>query len=196
MDTHEAVFPFAPQGGPARAKDGDLERWQISELGSGLDFGLRHLVIGQIRGQFRRWGGTLFLDRALPWLSSVHVWIDPASIDTDSVERDTHLRSSEFLDIARFPRAEFNSASIEGLEGKLIVHGRLQLHGVTHDIDLTVEAPPRTTALGRNVYSVRSKLDRQHFGLHWNQDLDVGGLVVGDEIALSAEVEIIHDETR
>ena len=79
---------------------------------SSLQFTLRHLVIQQIRGRFSRWGGELFLDRVDPWLSSVEVWIDVDSIETDSPERDAHVRSPEFLDVARFPRAELRSTNI------------------------------------------------------------------------------------
>ena len=191
MDTiniHAEVSRFAPKDVPTQAKDGELERWQIDPARSRLTFTLRHLVIQQIRGQFRTWGGTLFLDRAEPWLSSVHVWVDLASIETDSVERDAHLRSAEFLDVARFPRAEFKSTAVEPFDRHLLVRGRFQLHGVTHDLELEVEA-----GIGKaNTYSVRGKVDRQHFGLHWNQDLDVGGVVVGDEIEMSAEVNVVR----
>jgi polyisoprenoid-binding protein YceI len=144
--------------------DGELERWLIDGTRSSLRFSLRHLVIRQIRGQFRRWGGVLFLDRVEPWLSSVSVWIDLGSVETDEPERDDHVRSEEFLDVARFPRAEFKSDTVEIREERVVIHGRLDLHGVV----------------------------RQAFGLHWNQDLDVGGVVVGDEIEILADVEVLR----
>jgi polyisoprenoid-binding protein YceI len=190
MDTHEDVARYVPHEVPTPVKDGALERWEIHAPGSRLGFALRHLVIHEIRGEFRRWGGTLFLDRAQPWLSSIHVWVDLASIDTDSLERDAHITSAEFLDVARFPRAEFESSSLEPKDGRLIVRGRLQLHGVTRDLDLAIDTSPRDVAPG--VYTVRAKVDRQAFGLHWNQDLDFGGVVVGDEVALAAEVDLVH----
>jgi len=175
--------------------DGELERWLIDANRSTLRFSLRHLVIRQIRGQFRRWGGVLFLDRIEPFLSSVSVWVDLGSIETDEPERDEHVRSEEFLDVARFPRAEFKSDTVEIRDEQVIIHGRLDLHGVVHDVDLEVEPQAETrepdgTERGR--YRVKGSLDRQAFGLHWNQDLDVGDVVVGDEIQLVADVELLR----
>jgi polyisoprenoid-binding protein YceI len=169
----------------------DVERWEIDPARSSLTFTLRHLVVSEIMGTFRRWGGTLFLDRREPILSSVNVWIDTATIDTDSVERDDHMRSSEFLDVKTFPRAEFASSSIEERRGHAVIHGRLTLHGVTHD--LTIELEPYLAPEGPdNLYRMRGKLDRQAFGLRWNQDLDVGGVVVGDEIRVAAELALVR----
>ena len=186
------VSRCAPQEAPRNEEDCGLERWQIDSKTARLTFTLHHLVIQEIRGQFRSWGGTLFLDRAEPWLSSVHVWVDLASIETDSVERDAHVLSAEFLDVARFPRAEFQSTAVEPSDQHLLVRGRLQLHGVTHDLDLEVETGTGKDGAARYVYSVRGKIDRQRFGLHWNQDLDAGGAVVGDEIEMSAEVSVMR----
>jgi polyisoprenoid-binding protein YceI len=156
---------------------------------------LLHLVIRQIRGQFARWGGVLFLDRIEPWLSSVQIWVDLGSIGTDEPERDAHVRSPEFLDVARFPRAEFKSDTVEISDERVMIRGRLDLHGVLHDVDLEVE--PREESRDpdgqqRSRYKVKGSLDRQAFGLHWNQDLDIGGVVVGDEIQISADVEVLR----
>ena len=169
----------------------DLERWEIDPGRSGLKFVLRHLIISEIKGEFHRWGGTLYLDRKNPLLSSLEIWIDAATIDTGEPERDAHIRSSEFLDVATFPRAEYESAAIEERNGCAVVHGRLHLHGVTHDLDVEVE-PYIIPVSADNRYRMRAKLDRQSFGLHWNQDLDVGGVVVGDEIRLHAELSLVR----
>jgi polyisoprenoid-binding protein YceI len=189
-------------GGPKPGKppadtsaDGDLERWVVDLDRSSLRFSLRHLVIRQIRGQFARWGGVLFLDRIEPWLSSVQIWVDLGSIGTDEPERDAHVRSPEFLDVARFPRAEFKSDTVEISDERVMIRGRLDLHGVLHDVDLEVE--PREESRDpdgqqRSRYKVKGSLDRQAFGLHWNQDLDIGGVVVGDEIQISADVEVLR----
>jgi len=192
IDIQAEVSRYAPKEAPRKEEDGELERWQIDPATSRLTFTLRHLVVQQIRGQFLSWGGTLFLERTEPWLSSVHVWVGLASIETDSVERDAHVRSAEFLDVARFPRAEFKSTAVEPCSRHLLVRGRLQLHGVTHDLELEVEAGTGKNGAAQSVYSVRGKIDRQLFGLHWNQDLDVGGVVVGDEIEMSAEVNVVR----
>jgi polyisoprenoid-binding protein YceI len=194
MDTHDEPRPRNAQP-KEHGADGELERWLIDATRSSLRFSLRHLVIRQIRGQFRRWGGVLFLDRVEPWLSSVSVWIDLGSIETDEPERDEHVRSEEFLDVARFPRAEFKSDTVEIREERVVVHGRLDLHGVVHDVDVEIEPQAETRdpdGRQRSRYRVKGSLDRQAFGLHWNQDLDVGGVVVGDEIELLADVEVLR----
>ena len=189
MNTHEGVFGFVPHEAPKAAPAGDFERWKIAPTGSSLRFALRHIVVQTIDGRFKRWGGTLELDWASPWLSTIRVWVDLASIDTGEPERDDHVRSAEFLDVARFPRAEFKSTAIEPRDDHVVVRGLLELHGVTHDLDLEVR--PRR-ASHRNLYEVRGTLDRQAFGLHWNQDLQEGGVVVGDDIELLAEVELVR----
>jgi polyisoprenoid-binding protein YceI len=191
MNTQRDVNAYVPHDSGGGVADGALERWEIAS-GSRLKFTLRHLVLQEIHGEFRRWGGTLFLSRDQPALSRIEAWVDLASIATDSAERDAHVRSAEFLDIKRFPRARFESTAIEPHDGRVTLRGRLQLHGIAHDVDLEIETPSLTSASSENTYSVIGRVDRQTFGLHWNQDLDVGGVVVGDEIDLAAEVSIVH----
>jgi len=169
------------------------ERWEIDPARSALRFKLRHIVVSQIRGQFARWGGTVFIDREQPWRSSVDVWIDLASITTDDADRDAHVRSAEFLDVQRFPRATFKSTAIDVRDLDVFIEGRLELHGGVGDVRLsagriTTEADNRT----RSTYKARGTIDRQSFGLHWNQDLDVGGIVLGDEVEIEAEVELVR----
>jgi len=199
---HFSSHPSNPGNNPttvvpaavSRSSSATLERWTIDSQRSSLEFTLRHLVIQQIRGRFSRWGGELFLDRVEPWLSSVQVWIDLASIETGSPERDAHVRSPEFLDVARFPRAELRRTHIDVRDARVTLHGRLDMHGVLGDVELDVE-PAAVTAAGgvdRARYAARGTLDRQTFGLHWNQDLDLGGVVVGDRIELIAEVELVR----
>jgi polyisoprenoid-binding protein YceI len=173
----------------------DLERWEIDPARSSLTFNLRHIVVQQIRGRFERWGGTLFIDRRQPWMSSVEVWVDLASITTDDPERDAHVRSSEFLDVARFPRAEFKSTNVQIPDGQVVVDGLLSIRGIVHDVEIRAEvevgeAAAASAGRERTFYTARGVIDRQAFGLHWNQDLDVGGIVVGDEVEIVAKVEV------
>lgn len=170
------------------------ERWEIG-ADSTLEFTLRHIVIQEIRGRFHRWGGTLLIDRAEPSRSVVDVWIELASIDTDSAERDAHVRSAEFLDVERYPRARFASTAVELDEEGIHLRGRLYLHGVMQELVLNV-VPRETSRDARGTihsrYVASGALNRQVFGLHWNQDLDVGGLVVGDRIELRANVDAVR----
>jgi polyisoprenoid-binding protein YceI len=178
-------------------KDPPTQQWDIDPARSSLTFKLRHIVVQQIRGRFERWGGTLFIDRQQPWLSSVRVWVDLASVTTDDAERDIHVRSTEFLDVARFPRAEFKSTNVGIPDGEVSIQGVLTLHGIDHDVETRATIGGATTepdGRQRMTFTARGIIDRQSFGLHWNQDLDIGGIVVGDEVEIEAKVEAVsHD---
>jgi polyisoprenoid-binding protein YceI len=171
----------------------DLETWDIDPARSSLRFSLRHLVVSEIRGRFHRWGGTLIFARNRPTIpSTINVWVDLSTIDTGDPERDAHVRSSEFLDVAHLPRAEFEANDVEAREGRAVLHGRLGLHGVMHDVDVEVEPHVAPMAGEKNAYLACATFDRRGFGLRWNQDLDVGGVVVGDEIRISAELVLVR----
>ncbi len=171
------------------------ERWEVDPTGSALEFSLRHLVIQEIRGKFHRWGGTVFIDRAQPSLSRLDIWIDAGTLDTGSGERDAHVRSSEFLDVGRFPRARFYSTAVEPFEERIRVRGNLHLHGISREVELEVIPGPITHdayGVARSVYTAHGTVDRQAYGLHWNQDLDVGGVVVSDRIEVSIKAELLQ----
>jgi polyisoprenoid-binding protein YceI len=170
--------------------------WRIDCQRSSLQFSLRHIVFREIRGAFTRWGGTVRVDEDDIARSSVEVWVDLASIDTGDRERDDHLRSPEFFDVERFSRARFTSAEIKmGRDRSATVRGQLDLHGVEKVIDLEVIAHRGwTDGLGveRLAIWVKGRLDRRDFGLRWNQDLDLGGVVVGDQIEIVAHVACVR----
>ena len=170
------------------------DRWRIDPGRSTLSFVLRHLVLLEIKGRFSRWGGTVWFDRRDPAWSRVEAWIDLASVDTGDAERDRHLRSSELLNVERFPRAIFISDSVAGFDGRRAVcHGRLSLNGheVPIDLEVRIADSAASTWAERDQLSceVTGAIDRQRFGLHWNQDLDVGGLVVGDKVTIAAHIQ-------
>ena len=172
------------------------ERWEIDASHSQLGFSLRHIVISQIQGRFRRWGGEMIVDPDHIHRSQVRVWVDLASVDTGSADRDAHLRSAEFFDTARFPLAAFASTDVAlRADGEAALTGSLQLHGASGGVELNVIAERSwvdADDLLRAVYRVRGAVDRQAFGLHWNQDLDIGGVVVGDRVEIDARVEMVR----
>ncbi|HEX2658883.1 MAG TPA: YceI family protein [Polyangia bacterium] len=175
-----------------------FERWEIDPERSRLTISIRHIVVHQIRGRFLRWGGTLVVNRQQPRLSSVDVWIELASISTEDTERDLHVCSAEFFDVARFPRAVFRSSEVTADGERFLVRGSLDLHGVVREVELTANAIGTIQAPDdreRIKYSARGTLNRQDFGLHWNQDLDMGGVVVGDMVDLVAEIEALRTDT-
>jgi polyisoprenoid-binding protein YceI len=177
---------------PSRSCD----EWQIDLERSTLRFSLRHIVIQAIRGQFRRWGGTITLDSESLARSSVRLWVDLASVDTDDPGRDAQIRSPEFFDVAGFPQATFSGTGLHLIEhANPIVVGRLDLHGFIEEVEVEVTRHDRWTGdkgLEQASYEAKARLDRRKFGLRWNQDLDVGGVVVGDEIELVAQVEVVR----
>jgi len=168
-----------------------LESWEVTGADSALTFSLRHIVVRQIIGHFRKWGALLVLDQDDLSRSRLTGWVDLASIDTGATERDEQIRSSEFFNVAHFAVAEFRSDAIFPIAGqRFLVRGQLVLHGVAQLMELTVTPGP-THGEGdsaRATYEVQATIDRQAFGLHWNQDLDAGGVVVGDRIEIQARV--------
>jgi polyisoprenoid-binding protein YceI/hemerythrin-like domain-containing protein len=167
--------------------------WRIDSARSTLRFSLRHIVIQEIRGEFTRWGGTLSIDEVDPTRSRARVWVGLASVDTGNAERDAQVRSPEFFDVGRFPRATFASTEIRLPDGgNPVIRGRLRLHGAEGEVDLEiVQRDERKDADGnaRAIYRLKGRFDRRDFGLRWNQDLDVGGVVVGDQVQIEAHVE-------
>jgi len=171
-------------------------RWEVVGEGSRLTFSLRHIVVSEIQGLFHAWGGEMLFDPDDPSGTRIRVWVDLASVDTGSAERDDHVRSKEFLHVAQFPRAEFTSTQVvPRQDGAAALTGWLQLHGIARYVALTV-VPERTwvddEGHPRAAYRVHGQIDRQAFGLHWNQDLDFGGIVVGDRVEIQAHVELVR----
>lgn len=194
MNTNDARAPL-PSAPIGRGEGSAQQGWAIDVQRSTLGFSLRHIVVQRIEGRFDSWGGTLFIDRERPSLSSVDIWIDLDSLSTGDEQRDAHVRSAEFLDVAHFPRATFSSGLVQVSGSDVVINGRLDLHGVIHDVRVSVEiGAPANGPDGRvrSRCTGRAAIDRQSFGLHWNQDLDVGGFVVGDEIDIRASLELVR----
>jgi polyisoprenoid-binding protein YceI len=167
--------------------------WLAGPPTSEIRFSLRHLVVAEIAGRATRWSAKLRFDFEQPNLSAVEVVIDAASLDTGSAQRDEHVRSAEFLDARAFPQLRFESREVRALgHGRYEVAGDLTIRDVTRPVTLDVEErPPRAEAAAGAplAFTARAAIDRQAFGLHWNQDLDVGGVVVGDKIDLRIALE-------
>jgi polyisoprenoid-binding protein YceI len=178
------------------ARMSSVEEWKIDLARSTLRFALRHIVVHEIRGHFEKWGGTVALQGGNPAKSTVRIWIDLASVDTNESERDAQIRSPEFFDVGKFPQARFSSTEVRQSEGASpVVKGRLDLHGFTGEVEAEITRHKRWTddkAVERVSYEVKTRFDRRKFGLRWNQDLDVGGVVLGDEIEVIAQLEAVR----
>lgn len=170
--------------------------WQIDTAHSEVQFAVRHLMISTVRGQFERFSGTLELDENQPTLSSVEVKIEAASINTRNEQRDGHLRSPDFLNADEYPYVTFKSTRVEQDDAN---HGRvfgdLTIRDITRPVTLDVEysgkakSPWGTTSAG---FSAQTKINRNDWDLTWNQALEAGGVLVGEEIKITIEVEVVQ----
>ena len=170
--------------------------WQIDHSHSLIQFSVRHMMVAKVRGTFTRFDGTIALDEAHPEQSTVAIKIDAASIDTGLEGRDTHLRSPDFLDVAAFPSLDFVSRRVERLgDDRARLLGDLTIRGVTRPVALDVEyagqarSPWGTTSAG---FSARAKISRKDWGLNWNQTLETGGWLVGDEVTIDIDLELVQ----
>jgi polyisoprenoid-binding protein YceI len=169
--------------------------YEIDSSHSSASFKVRHLMVSNVRGEFRKIAGTVVIDEADVTRSTVDVIIDASSIDTHDAKRDEHLRSPDFLDTATYPTLTFKSTRVQaGKGGGLFVAGQLTVRGVSREVTLDIEPlSHEVTDPWGNIKrgaSARARLSRKDFGLVWNAALDGGGVVVGDEVALTLEVEL------
>ena len=172
--------------------------WTIDPAHSNVEFAVKHLMIATVKGRFSDVKGTVSYNDANPAASKIDIEIGTGSVDTRAEQRDAHLRSPDFFDVERFPTMTFNSKRIEGdpnAQFKLI--GDLTIKGTTHEVPLQAEFQGRTRdpwGGERMGFEAKAKINRKDFGLHWNQALDSGGWVVGDDIKLSIEVELVKQK--
>lgn len=177
-----------------------LEKWNFDPVHSHVGFSVRHLMISKVNGYFKVWSGTLITDEADPAASRVEVEIDAASIDTRDPQRDEHLRSADFLDVAKYPKITFRSTKvIKKDEEHFDVTGLLTIHGESKTVALDTEfAGRRKDPWGgeRAGFSAKTTIDRQEFGLKFNMPLEGGGVLVGDKVTITLEIEVTKAEER
>lgn len=172
------------------------ERWQIDSSHSGIQFTVRHLVIAKVRGQFSRWTGALEVPGSDFAHASLDVVIDASSIDTGVADRDAHLRSADFFDVERHPEITFKSTGVTRTGAdRLRVDGALTIKGSTREVALDVEVLGRAKdpwGNERAAFSATTSINRQEFGLTWNQALETGGVLVGDRIDIAIDIEAVR----
>jgi polyisoprenoid-binding protein YceI len=186
-----ALFPLVAPG------VGHASTWEIDQSNSGVEFSVRHMMVNTVKGQFEKIKGTIELDDKDVRKSVVRVTIDLASVNTHEPKRDGHLKSADFFDVAKYPTATFKSTKIaKASKNKLKVTGQLDLHGVTKPVVLDVDGLTETfkTPYGSTVRGVHAtaKLDRKDFGIGWNKVLDNGGVLVGNEVSLDINLELVE----
>jgi polyisoprenoid-binding protein YceI len=154
------------------------------------------MMIANVRGHFSKISGVLTLDESDVTKSKVETSIEAASIDTRDEQRDTHLRSADFLDVENHPWLTFVSTRVNKLGiGELSVEGDLTIRGVTRNVTFSVEGPtPPTKDPWGNVriaVSATTRINRKNFGLTWNTTLETGGILVGDEVTITLDTEFV-----
>ena len=169
--------------------------WQIDSAHSQIQFSVRHMMISNVRGRFENFTGVVEFNEQDPTQSKVDVQIEAASVNTREAQRDGHLKSPDFFNADKYPYLTFKSRRIEKTDA---THGRvvgdLTIRDVTKEVVLNVEyagqakSPWGTTSAG---FSATTKINRKDWGLTWNQTLETGGVLVGDEISVNVDLEIV-----
>ncbi|WP_224982921.1 YceI family protein [Geomonas agri] len=169
--------------------------WHIDSDHSSIGFKVRHLMVSNVKGVFGKVSGVVNIDDSDLSRSSVTATIDTTSIDTGVAKRDAHLKSQDFLDVAKYPTMTFVSTGVSrGSGGNFKVMGTLTLHGVTRPVVLDVEglSPEIKDPMGtmRRGATASTSINRKDFGLTWNKMMEAGGVAVGDEVKINIEVEM------
>jgi polyisoprenoid-binding protein YceI len=171
--------------------------WKIDPVHSAVEFKVRHMMISNVKGQFSAITGSLTLDPNDVTKSRIEASADAASINTRDSQRDGHLKSPDFFDVEKYPNLTFASTRVRReAEGQLKVIGNLTIHGITREVTFDVDGPtpPHKDPWGnaRIGVSAAAKINRKDFGLHWNAPLEAGGLLVGEEVSITLELEFVQ----
>jgi polyisoprenoid-binding protein YceI len=181
--------PAIPQPG--------ISTWTIDPAHTVAEFKVRHMAISNVKGQFAKVTGSLTLDDSDLAKAHIEATIDASSIETRDAGRDTHLKSADFFDVEKFPSLKFESTSIKLVRaGELAVEGNLTIRDVTRSVQFDVEGPtpPEKDPWGntRVAVSATTKISRKDFGLVWNAVLESGGILVGDEVTITLDVQFVR----
>jgi polyisoprenoid-binding protein YceI len=170
--------------------------WQVDPIHSHVEFAVRHLMISTVKGRFAEVAGTLAGDDSDLEHTSIELTIPAASIDTREPRRDAHLRSADFFEVETYPEIRFRSTRIARPgDGAFVVDGHLTIRDVTKPVTVAVQPGGRardTQGVERVGYSATTKINRRDFGLNWNQLLETGGVLVGDEVTILVELQLVR----
>jgi len=173
-----------------------ISTWNVDSTHSVVEFKVKHMMISNMKGQFTGMTGTLLLHEVDVTQSSVEALIEIASIRTLDDARDAHLKDVDFFDAEQYPTMRFKSTHIAlKSDGELVVTADLTIKGVTHSVAFAVEGP---TAAAKDPWgntrigvSATTKINRKDFGLTWNAALEAGGLIVGEDVSITLELEFV-----
>jgi polyisoprenoid-binding protein YceI len=173
-----------------------ITTWKLDPAHSAAEFKVRHMMISNVKGSFTGLAGVLTEHQTDSTLSSVDAFVDVATVNTGDAQRDGHLKSADFFDVEKYPKMIFKSTVVKNTgKQEYSVTGDLTLHGVTKPVTFAVEGPSEpgkdpwgNTRIG---LSATAKINRKDFGLGWNAPLETGGLLVGEDVAITLEVQFI-----
>ncbi len=173
-----------------------ISRYEIDPTHASAQFKVRHLMVSSVRGELGEVTGVILLDQGDITQSSVSATIDVTAINTRNPDRDAHLRSADFLDVANFPTLTFRSTRIEKADGsRLRVIGDLTIRGTTNEVGLVVELSDEIRDPWGNVKrgaTATTRIDRKDFGVSWNAVMDAGGFVVADMVDITIDLELVR----
>lgn len=168
--------------------------WEIDKAHSSIGFSVSHLVIAKVKGNFGDYSGSFSFEPDKLATGTVEMTVQIASVDTDDAKRDEHLRSPDFFDAENFPEMTFKSKSVHDVDGnRFKLTGDLTIRGTTKEVTFDCEFRGVVTDPWGNTkagFGATAKIDRQDFGVKWNKSLDAGGVVVGNEVTISLELEL------
>jgi len=170
--------------------------WQIDPDHSSFQFKVRHLMVSNVKGDFTKVKGAVTMDDKDISNLNVELTIDAASVNTGHAQRDEHLRGADFFDVAKYPTILFVSKKVmkDGPD-RLKVTGDLTIHGVTREVAVNVEGPTQEVKDPRGNFrrgaAGTARINRKDFGLIWNRALETGGVVVGEDVDIFVEIELI-----
>jgi len=170
--------------------------WKLDPAHSAAEFKVKHMMISNVKGSFSGLAGVLSEDTVDPTLSSVQASIPVATINTGDAKRDEHLKSADFFDAEKYPTLDFSSTKVVRKGDAYEVTGDLTIHGVTKPVTFAVDGP---SAPGKDPWgntriglSATTKINRKDFGLAWNAPLETGGFLVGEEVAITLDVQFVR----
>lgn len=172
-----------------------MATYKLDSIHSSVGFSVKHMMISKVHGTFEKLTGTLIFEKENPTHASAEASIEAASINTREPQRDSHLRSPDFFDTEKFPTLSFKSNSVAITNGELKVIGELSIKGITKQITLDVDGP---TDEQKDPYgnlkiglSATTKIKRKDFGLTWNAALEAGGVLVGDDVTITLDLQFV-----
>ncbi len=170
-------------------------KWSIDPQNSEIGFKVKHLVVSHVKGTFKTFDASIYTTDDDFTTAVIHVWIDASSISTGNIDRDKHLKSSDFLDIQNHKQITFTSSTMgkPDLIGNHEMWGELTIKGTTRNVQLNIVSESishDSLDNGKAVFTVTSKINRRDFGLTWNLAIETGGFMISDEVTLICSIEV------